>query len=757
MNNRIIITVLAGAACIVSCNTMSKVDKEILKVMSQMTQEEKVLTVMGTSRSMNNGPEIAPGMPVRPRFNENSRQISYTEVNEDATTAFTQGRVNGAAAESYAIPRLGIPITIMADGPAGLRISPTRRGDSLTYYCTAFPTGTCLAASWDTDMVHEVTLAMGNEVHEYGVDYLLAPAINIMRSPLCGRNFEYYSEDPVLAGRIATAYINGIQENNVGVSLKHYAVNSQETMRNGIDAVVSERAIREIYLKGFEIAVKNAHPWTVMSSYNKVNGTLASENKWLLSDVLRDEWGFDGFVMTDWWAEENGARQIAAGNDMLMPGTQHQEDDIFAALKDGSLDEALLDKAVFNILKTMRKTPSFNGYKYSNKPNLKAHADIVRKDGAQGMVLLENNGALPLASGIRKIAALGDASYDTFVGGSGSGNVNRKYKVNISEGLQNAGYQLDQEIADAYAENIRKHKPQGAEYMWVVPVTPELGLTGAQAKRLARDNDIAIYTLSRIAGEGADRRLEPGDYYLSEVELSEIKLLSEAFHAAGKKLIVLLNMGSMVEMSGWNHLADAILHIWLPGQEVGNSVADVVTGKVNPSGKLPFSITATYQDNPSSANFPLSPGEDRRTIYKEDIYVGYRYYDKNNIEPTYPFGYGLSYTTFDYSDMKISREDDNCKVSLTVTNTGKVPGREVVQIYVTAPKGSVDKPIKELKAFVKTPVIEPGKSATVNAELKVSDMASFVNNKWDVTPGTYTFMAAASSRDIRLSQNMEIK
>lgn len=758
MNRHLLLTTMAGLTILTaSCGDPQLGRQSVEKVIGAMTLDEKVQMVTGTNRGYNTPPPSPPGTIVRPVHEESKRlaQQSGQQPEGNVPTAFTRGRVSGTAAESYCIPRLNIPVMEFADGPAGLRIQPHRDGDTAEYYCTAFPTGTLLAASWDVDMVRRITEAMGNEVREYGVDYLLAPAINIHRNPLCGRNFEYYSEDPLLTGRIAAAYINGVQSNDVGVALKHFAVNSQETMRNGIDAQVSERAMREIYLRGFEIAVREAHPWTVMTSYNRINGVFASENEWLINKVLRDEWGFDGFVMTDWWAEENGARQIAAGNDMLMPGTQHQEDDIVNAINDGSLDMALLDKAIANILEVTLKTPSFKGYEYSNKPDLEGHKALVRQTASQGMVLMENDGTLPLNAGVRRIAAFGNASYDTYVGGSGSGNVNRKYKVSLDEGLANAGYELNSDIAALYRENIRRNKPEGAEFMWVVPVVPEIELDRKALAKAAAESDIAVYTLSRIAGEGADRELREGDYWLSKTEMDNISMIASAFHAVGKKFVVVMNMGSIVDMAGWNTIPDAILHAWLPGQEAGNAIADVLTGKVNPSGKLPVSITRTYAEQSSAANFPLSEGSDRAVRYEEDIYVGYRYYDKNGIEPLYPFGYGLSYTTFQYDNLKVEKADGESgyDITLDVTNTGSVSGREIVQIYVSAPQERLAKPLKELRAFAKTGIIEPGKTETVGIRLGKQDLYSFNEDtgKWCMESGEYKFMAASSASDIRLS------
>ena len=630
---------------------------------------------------------------------------------------------------------------VLADGPAGLRIDPKRPNNENTYYCTAFPTASLLAATWDAPLIERMTEAIGNEVKEYGVDILLAPGMNIMRNPLCGRNYEYFSEDPVLAGKMAAAYIRGIQSQGVGVSLKHFAVNNQETYRNGIDVRISEQALREIYLRGFEIAVKEGKPWTVMSSYNKINGILASENRWLLKDVLRGEWGFDGFVMTDWWAEENGARQIAAGNDMLMPGTQRQLREILDAINAGIIQERDLDWCVENILRVLVKTPIFKGYKYSNKPDLKVHAKIAREVAAEGMVLLENNGVLPLKKG-KRVALLGVDSYDALVGGSGSGHVNRQYEVSIYEGLKQAGFSLDAEQSKICMDYVEAEKSkQNREFFWVVPTINEWAVSQERAEALAQRNDLCILTIGRMAGEGDDRRLEKGDYYLSDLEVLNLQNLCTAFHAKKKPVVVLLSMGSFVEMSSWKHLPDAILHTWLPGQEEGNAIADVLTGKVNPSGKLPFTIAARYEDYSSSANFPSSNGNPAEVEYKEDVFVGYRHFDKVDITPTYPFGYGLSYTSFKYNNMTVKSDGDSITVCITVKNIGKHSGKESVQLYVSAPQDKLNRPVKELKAFAKTRLLKPGQSQMLKMTVSQQDLASWdtATHQWIKDSGTYKF------------------
>lgn len=744
--------VFAAMVGMTSCSGVSEQvkmygDKPMSEFLKTLTTEQKVNLVLGVSRGAANPPEEAPGMPVR--------------HSHEAVTSMSKGRVAGAAADSYGVDSLGIPSIVFADGPAGLRIDPTRENETKTYYCTAFPTGTSLAASWDVEGVRKMATDMGDEVLEYGVDILLAPAINIHRNPLCGRNFEYYSEDPFLAGDIAAAYVEGIQSNGVGTSLKHFAVNNQETMRNGIDAQVSERALREIYLKGFERVVKKAMPWTIMSSYNKINGVLASENEWLLEDVLRKEWGFDGLVMTDWWAEENGARQEAAGNDLLMPGTQHQYDEVMEGLKNGMLKPEQLDRNVSRILDVVQRTPAFKGYKYSNNPDLTAHARTARKQAAQGMVLLDNKAeTLPLALG-QRIALFGNASYDTYVGGTGSGYVNRKYKVNISEGLQQGGYQISATVADRYGKYLASEKAKlAAENFWAMPDIKEMPLDNQLITQAIGGCDVVVMTLSRMAGEGGDRKLEKGDYFLSDVEKQNIQKLLQVAHAAGKKAVLLLNMGSIVELEfDGSETFDAVMHIWMPGQEAGHAVADVISGKVSPSGKLPLTWAKHYADYPSSKDFPLSEGSDRAVRYAEDVFVGYRHFDSKKVEPLYAFGHGLSYTTFAYSNMDVKNDGDGFKVTLTVQNTGKRAGAEVVQLYVGAPQGSMAKPVKELKAFAKTKVLAPGESATVELAFTKYDLASFEESRkdWVTASGNYTAFVAASSADIKISKDFSVK
>jgi beta-glucosidase len=679
-------------------------------------------------------------------------------------------KVLGSAGNTVAIPRLGIPAIVLADGPAGLRILPIRYGDkSKTFYATAFPIGSMLASSWDTTLIKNVGVAFGHEVLEYGVDILLAPGMNIHRNPLCGRNFEYYSEDPVLSGNIGAAFINGIQSMNVGTSMKHFVANNEETNRYAANVVVSERALREIYLRGFEIAVKKAQPWTIMTSYNKINGTYTAQSYDLLATILRSEWGFKGTVMTDWYGGDNEVEQVKAGNDLLMPGKKKAVRAIVSAVKNGTLSEEVLNANVERILNLVLKSPSFRKYKYSDTPNLKKDAEIARKAASEGAVLLKNsNNALPI-KGNAKIALFGNTSYHMVTGGTGSGDVNEAYTISLNQGLKNNGFSVDGNLEKEYLEYIEKEKqPKVANVLVVPTLAKEMTLSPAVIAEQANNADVAIFTIGRISGEGEDRKVE-NDFNLSSAELDRIKIISEAFHAKGKRVIVVLNVGGVVEVASWRDMVDGILLAWLPGQEGGNALAEVISGKVNPSAKLPCTFPVKYNDGYSSKNFPGKEiggkttsfgGVPSKTIYEEGIYVGYRYANTFHVKPAYEFGYGLSYTTFSFSDLKLSSSKfkNKLEVSLKITNTGKENGKEIVQLYVSAPKGELDKPAEELKAFVKTKSLAPGESQIIHFVLNASDLASFNSNQsaWITDTGSYNVKVGASSEDIRQTKQFSV-
>ena len=703
---------------------------------------------------------------------DNIDEVISAMTNEEKVALLVGGPgslVPGAAGYTREIARLGIPMTVLADGPAGLRIQPNREGTEQTFYCTGFPTSTLLASSWDTELVETVTTAMGNEVLEYGADVLLAPGMNLHRNPLCGRNFEYYSEDPLLSGKMAAAYIRGIQKNNVGTSAKHFAANNQEINRLENDAQVSNRALRELYLKNFEIAVKEGKPWTVMSSYNKLNGEYTQQKEGLLTTVLRDEWGFDGIVMTDWGCKDNTVKSAKAGNDLMEWGNQVEIDRILAAVNSGEISQEELDRNVRNMLNYIMKTPHFRRYKFSNKPDLKAHAAIARKAADESIILLKNeDNTLPL-KGNEKVALYGIASVD-FVGiGTGSGWVNTEHIANVQEAMTDAGFILDENLAEyyrlCYATQSTTEKMNGSSID--KRHRPAPAVTVQAIERQAADNDVAVFVLGRIAGEGADR-VVPDDFELSAIERDMLQNISMSYHKAGKKVVVVLNIVGVVETASWKHLVDAIVLPWAPGQEGAHAVTDILTGKANPSGKLSMTFPINYMDIPSSKHFPYTwdMTKGRRgqrenvdfTKYDEDIFVGYRYFLTDNKEVSYPFGYGLSYTKFEYSKPKVKSDKDGFTATITVTNTGKVAGREVVELYVSAPAGGLEKPARELKAFAKTKLLAPSESETLTMKVSAYELASFndEHSAWETAAGTYEVLFGASSVDIRSTATFRI-
>jgi beta-glucosidase len=696
----------------------------------------------------------------------------------NGVTSGVAANVPGAAGNTRPIERLGIPSTVLADGPAGLRIQPTRQGDTHTYYCTGFPVGTLLASSWDLSLVEDVTKAMGNEVLEYGVDVLLAPGMNIHRNPLCGRNFEYFSEDPLLSGKMAAAYVKGIQSNGVGTSIKHYAANNQETNRNEDDAIISQRALREIYLKNFEIAVKEAQPWTVMSSYNKLNGDYTQQSEGLLTTVLRDEWGFKGIVMTDWGNKAGTVKSAKAGNDLMEPGNQNEIDRIIAGVQDGTISQEELDRNVRNMLTYIVRTPRFKGYEYTNKPDLKAHAEVARKAAGESIVLLRNENALPLA-GSEKVALYGISAIDFVAGGTGSGDVNKAYVVNMEEAMDKAGFTLDKTLSDYYKAYVAYDKAQnslsGTTFSWFSRrKLAEIAIPAAAIANEAKANDVAVVVLGRNAGEGADRK-QIDDFELTTVERELLRDVSTAYHAAGKKVVVVLNVGGVIETTSWKNMVDAIVLPWSPGQEGANAVADVLTGKVNPSGKLPMTFPVNFMDHPSSANFPYNyqqsasrgfswgPRQPQKDVdytnYEEGIWVGYRHFVTRDVEVSYPFGFGLSYTCFAYSKPVVKAGKDGFTATVTVKNTGKVAGKEVVELYVSAPAGGLDKPARELKAFGKTRELQPGESQTLTLQVTAYELASFneASSAWEAAAGKYNVQFGASVDDIRCAAPFTLK
>lgn len=681
----------------------------------------------------------------------------------------------GAAGWTYEIREKGIPSINLADGPVGIRINPLPWQETIvTYdenglpvpvpatgsdpagdaaYCTAFPSTTALAATWNRDMARLQGEATGDEARAYGVDVILTPGVNIMRNPLCGRNFEYYSEDPLLTGALASELIKGIQAKGIGTSLKHFIANNQQTGKKVNDARMTRRALREIYARPFEIVVREAKPWTVMGSYNKIAGEFTQTNRELMTTLLRDEWGFDGLALTDWtvWRPADGL--LNARCPLIMPGNEDRVQEIIETVRSGKVSEKQLDRCVGDVLRLVAKTISAKGWTRTT-PDLGSHAALSREIAGESMVLLKNdNNALPLPEGAR-ISLFGSTAYKSIAGGTGSSNVNKAHITDIDRGLTDAGYRIDSRLAEVYRHYIAASEavldnvtdcPAWMKLSYHRCVIPEMDLAPASAlvSSQAAANEAAVIVVGRKSGETADRTTE-GDYTLTPAERAMINRVSEAFHAAGKPVIVVLNVCGAMETASWNDLPDAILMAWFPGQECGDAVADIISGKVNPSGRLPMTLPVAYDHNPSARNWPYLNQLGGRNVdyteYQEDIWVGYRYFDACSLQVAYPFGYGLSYTDFDYTDAVAKRRGNRTEFSVTVTNTGNRAGKEVVALYVSAPAGDMLKPVAELRGFDKTRLLQPGESQRVTISVADADLASFDEKRsaWVTDAGTYT-------------------
>lgn len=708
-----------------------------------MTLEEKAALVVGTGLQF--GDEIDKNSPYRIP----NQPLPGTLA--DRTTVY----VVGAIGRTLEIPRLGISTIEMVDGPAGA---------SLGSRTTAFPIGTALASTWNEPLIHQVGQRMGHETLELGLDLLLAPAINIHRNPLTGRNFEYFSEDPLLSGKIGAALIKGIQSQGVGTSLKHFVANNQETNRIEVDAEISQRALREIYLRGFEIAVKEANPLTLMASYNSVNGNLATENEDLLVKIARQDWGYEGIIVSDWEAGVDPVKQMQSGLNLILPGP-YQDTVLIEAVKDGRLEEKTLDKNIEWILKGVMRTPKFRKYRYANAQEFQKNAEVAKEAAVEGMVLLKNREqALPLMQENNKVALFGNGSYETIVGGSGSGYVmTAGPTVHLFEGLKNEGFEVSTTLSALYESYIEQNTPEQNKIEIArgrKKRAPEMKLDNDMVMEVAQKNDLAIFTISRVSGESADRQVDD-NFNLSAIEVSNLKAVVQSFHAKNKKVIVVLNVGGVIETSSWKALPDAILVAWQPGQVAGNAIAEVLAGQTTPSGKLTATFPESYEDEPSARNFPGTPlDKPKRVIYQEGIYIGYRYFDSFQVQPSYPFGFGLSYTDFTFRDLELSTAtfDDSLLVSTTVTNTGNFNGKEVVQLYISAPAETMHKPRKELKGFVKTKKLKPGESQKVSFKLEAKDLASFDvgASAWSVEKGEYLIQIGKSSADIILTETFSV-
>ncbi|MCK9414347.1 MAG: glycoside hydrolase family 3 C-terminal domain-containing protein [Prolixibacteraceae bacterium] len=680
------------------------------------------------------------------------------------------------------VPRLLIGSSALTDGPSGVNRDPHPAGAKDYLYSTAFPTSTCLAATWNTEMVEKVGKALGNEALEYDYDLILMPALNLHRNPKCGRNFEYFSEDPLLSGKAAAAMVNGVQSNGVGATLKHFLANNQETNRRTYNAVVSQRALREIYLRGFEIAVKESKPAAIMTSYNKLNGFYTAETPELLNDIVRKEWGFNGLFMTDFDGYGSAVAKVRAGNNMLMGGNMDEVKELTAAFKDKSLDESTLSKNLVYNMKLKLNSPRSKGFKPSMKPNLEAHASISREAASEGMVLLKNEkNALPLV-GVKSVALFGKISYYLIEAGTGSGSIrSNKYAISLNDGLKAAGYQISKDLEDTYtafnakimsdnlvpdyfnnpfmlaANGVKDGKAPPHFKKRLIPFHDELELTKDQIAKEVPNSDVAVITLGRSGGEGYENGYFPSS--LNEINL--VRNVCDAYHAVGKKVVVVLNVGGVCETASWRDYPDAILLAWQPGQEGGYAIADVLKGAVNPSGKLPDSFPLKVEDVPSAKSFPGEPSDNPvNSFYNEGIYTGYRYYDSFKVPVAYEFGFGLSYTTFEYSGLKLSSNNFEGKltVSVMVKNSGKVAGKEVVQLFLSAPDVEMEKPVQELKGFAKTKLLQPGEVQQLSFDLDTRSLSSFRSgiSSWVADKGDYQVRIGASSKDIRLTATFNL-
>ena len=766
-----VLSTIVAAILVANVSAQIKLtEKNIDAVLKQMTLQEKADLLIGCIEGTNYF-----GVP-QPTGSDPSNVIL----------------IPGAAGQTNKVSRLGIPATVVADGPAGLRISPTRPNDNNTYYCTGYPVPILMASTWNTPLVQRVGSTVGKELKEYGVDVLLAPGTNIMRNPLCGRNFEYYSEDPFLSGYICAAMVKGLQSEGVGACVKHFADNNQETNRNENDSRVDQRTLREIYLKPFEIVVKNSQPWSIMSAYNLLNGTHCQENYDLLTTVLRKEWGFKGFVMTDWTGKRNTSAQVHAGNDMMMPGTRTQIEQILADVQSGVLSEADVDACVRRVLQYIVKTPRFKGYKFTNRPDFETSKAVTRTAASEGIVLLKNEQrVLPLADSIKNIAFFGVTSYHFLSDGSGSGHVSTSYVVNMLEGMEKAGYHSNQGIKKIYdaVDALSDAKYEMSPAKAKLPILEMIGINHRPdeiripryiADASTQESQLAVITIGRKPGEGADRAVK-GDYELTETEQEMISNVCDAYHAVGKKVVVILNVGGVVETASWKDKPDAIILAWMPGQEGGHSVADILTGKVNPSGHLPITFPVHYSDVPSAQNYPNLPGKPEdgmnglsailnpkmysadpcfnTTKYEEGINVGYRYYSTKGVSTSYPFGYGLSYTTFEFSNLKVAQRGKKYIASVTVRNTGNMAGRHVAQLYVKTPATTHETPVRELKAFAKTDLLQPGQSQMLTMEFSNYDLATFYleDSAWKTIAGTYMVEICENAETVVTSMPLRIK
>ncbi|HXM59700.1 MAG TPA: glycoside hydrolase family 3 C-terminal domain-containing protein [Terriglobales bacterium] len=681
------------------------------------------------------------------------------------------GMLSGANwMESVAVPRLGIPSIKMADGPMGIRswAGPSKITKSSPFNSTAFPAGIAVAATWDPAVAQSVGQAIGQEVKAIGRDMILGPTVNIQRVPLWGRNFEGYGEDPYLAARMGVAYIKGVQGEGVIATVKHFAANNQEFERHRVDESIDERTLQEIYFPAFKAAVQEAGVWSVMSAYQKVNGLYCSENPFLLKDVLRKEWGFKGFVVSDWGSTYSTLGPVNAGMDLEMPGGEPAKswlmtegpkkvgnggdwlspEKVLPEVAAGRIFVATLDDNVGSILRTMFVSGVFDRSKKApGEIDTPAQRAVARHGAAESIVLLKNDGnLLPLdPSKVRSLAVIGPNAAVARTGGGGSSLVHPNYAITPLDGIkERAGSSMQVSYALGVSmpgEDHAKDTPEAREEL------------RKEAVAIAAKADAAIV----LAGNSATIESEDFDRTTLDLPAGQDELI-QAVAKVNRNTVVVFNAGAPVNVSRWVGQVPSVLDAWFGGQEMGHAIADILFGDVNPSGKLPFSFINDFKESPAYGNYP---GEDLHVKYAEGIYVGYRYFDKHGIAPQFPFGYGLSYTNFGYSDLKIkpgkAASGQTFEVSLRLRNQGKHAGAEVVQLYVHDGHSSVDRPVKELKGFRRVE-LAPGKSTTVKFTLDKGSMAYYSTQKkdWIAEPGTFDVLVGASSADIRLKGSFEL-
>ena len=722
------------------------------------------LTTVQSQEARSNAPYKDPSVSVEQRVQDLLARMTLEEK---------VSLLSGAGwMESVAVPRLGIPSIRMADGPMGIRswlgssAITSAPGAKQVFSSTAFPAGIALAATWNPELAQREGQVIGEEVKAIGRDMILGPTVNIQRVPLWGRNFEGFGEDPYLAARMGVGYIKGVQGEGVIASVKHFAANNEEFERHRIDEAIDERTLQEIYFPAFKAAVQEAGVWSVMSAYNKVNGTYCAENAYLLKDVLKNGWGFKGFVVSDWGSTYSTAGTVNAGMDLEMPGGEVARkwlatdrtikagnggdwlapEKVRADIKAGQIPVANVDDNVSRILRVLFLSGQFDHpHTASGTIDTQQQRSVARRVADQSIVLLKNAGdLLPLDSAkIKSLAVIGPNAAIARTGGGGSSLVHPPSAITPLDGIkERAGSRV--QVSYALGAGIPGEDPKND--------TPEAReQLRKEAVALATNADAAIV----VVGDSSAIESESFDRKTLDLPAGQDELIEE-IAKVNRNTIVVFNAGGPVNVSRWLTSVPALLDMWFGGEEGGHAIADVLFGDVNPSGKLPFSFINDFKDSPAHPNYP---GENLHVKYAEGIYVGYRYFDKNNIAPQFAFGHGLSYAHFAYSDLKISptkSRSPQVNVTLTVRNEGKRAGAEVVQLYVHDAHSSVDRPLKELKAFQRVE-LSPGQSATVRFALDASAFAYYSTSEkgWKVEAGTFDLLVGASSRDIRLQKSFD--